>query len=149
MAKQITKRRRAAEAESADEISTAPLVAQKRKRQDDEQESSTKRPKQDFSYLKPRTRKVPQNVIQSDWKRLPEPAQRQVQAILLASKRTALNTIRDPRRRREAENVLDAMHRKLESRLPRSPFPPSSKAAHFNLEEILERIVSLLYQSST
>jgi hypothetical protein len=144
MPKQTTSRRRAAEAEAEieDEISNAPPVARKRKHQDDEGESRRKPPKQDFSYLKPKTRKVPQDVIQSDWKKLPEPAQRQIQAILLASKRTALNTIRDPRRRKEAESVLDAMHRKLEKRLPRSPFPPSSKATHFNLEDTLDRIVS-------
>jgi hypothetical protein len=144
MPNQTTKRRRYAEAEteSADEISAAPPVARQREHQEDEGESRSKRPKRDFSYLKPKTRKVPQEVIQSDWKKLPEPAQRQIQAILLASKRTALNAIRDPRRRSEAENVLDAMHRKLEKRLPRSPFPPSSKTTHFNFEETLERIVS-------
>lgn len=145
MPKHTTKRSRdaEAEAESADEISAAPSPARKRKHQDEEGgESRSKRPKQNFSYLKPKTRKVPQEVIQSDWKKLPEPAQRQIQAILLAAKRTALNAIRDPRGRKEAESVLDAMHRKLEKRLPRSPFPPSSKASHFDLEETLERIVS-------
>lgn len=145
MPKQTAKRRREAETEagSADEISAAPPAARKRKHQEDGSESR-KRPKQDFSYLKPKTRKVPQQVIQSGWKKLPDPAQRQVQMILMASKRTALNAIRNPRRRKEVEGVLDAMHRKLEKRLPRSPFPPSSKAGHFNLEETLERIVSAL-----
>jgi hypothetical protein len=144
MPKHTTKRPRVAEIEdeNADEISYALHVPRKRKHQEDQDEARSIRPKQDFSYLKPKTRKVPQEVIQTHWKKLPEPAQRQIQAILLASKRAALNAIRDPRRRKEAEVVLDAMHRKLEKRLPRSPFPPSSKAFHFNLEETLEHIVS-------
>ncbi|KAE9984236.1 hypothetical protein EG327_005092 [Venturia inaequalis] len=128
-----------AEVEVEDELSEAPPAARKRKQQQEDEEELRKRPQQDFAYLKPKIRKVPQEIIQSDWKRLPEPAQRRIQTILLTAKRTALNSVRDPRRRKEVEGVLDVMHRKLEKRLPRSPFPPFSKAGHFNLEEQLER----------
>ncbi|KAE9982173.1 hypothetical protein EG328_011085 [Venturia inaequalis] len=128
-----------AEVEVEDELSEAPPAARKRKQQQEDEEEPRKRPQQDFAYLKPKIRKVPQEIIQSDWKRLPEPAQRRIQTILLTAKRTALNSVRDPRRRKEVEGVLDVMHRKLEKRLPRSPFPPFSKAGHFNLEEQLER----------
>lgn len=130
-----------AEVEVEDEISANPSAARKRKQQEDEGRPR-KKPKQDFAYLKSKTRKIPQEVIQSDWKKLPEPAQRQIQTILLTSKRIALGSFTEPRRKKEVEGVLDVMHRKLEMRLPRSPFPPTSKAGHFNLEEQLERHVS-------
>lgn len=126
--------------EDEDELSVASPGVRKRRQEEDEEEPR-KKPKHDFAYLKPTIRKVPQEVISSDWKRLPEPAQRQIQTILLTAKRTAINSFRDPRRRKEVQGVLDVMHRKLEKRLPRSPFPPFSKAAHFDLEEQIERSV--------
>lgn len=128
--------------EVEDEISAIPPAARKREQQEDEEEPR-KRPKYDFAYLKPKTRKISQATIQSDWKRLPEPAQRQIQRILLNSKRSALNLIRDPKRKKEVEGVLNVMHHKLQKRLPRSPFPPFSKAGHFDLEQLLDRNVSL------
>ncbi|QDS73643.1 hypothetical protein FKW77_002328 [Venturia effusa] len=125
------------EVDAEDEISVNPPPMKKGRQEDDERERR-KEVKHDYAYLKPTTRKILQEVIQSDWKKLPEPAQRQVQMILLTAKRTALNSI-EPKRRKEVEYVLDVMHRKLEKRLPRSPFPPFSKAGHFNLEEQIER----------
>lgn len=138
-------RRKVVRAESEDEVST-PVVTTGKKRKSTEGESRNdaprKRPRKDFAYLKPRTKRVPQEIIESQWKRLPEPAQRQVRELFLRSKRSALNGIKDARRRTEAEAAVNAMVRRLEKQLPRMPFPASAKPSHFNLDDIIVRNVS-------
>jgi hypothetical protein len=101
-----------------------------------------KKKKKSFTHLRPQTRRIPQETIQTTWKRLPEPAQRQVRSLFLGAKRTSLHSIRDPRRRTEAEAAVSAMVRKLEKQLPRMPFPPGVKGGSFGLDEVVGRSVS-------
>jgi kinetochore protein Fta7 len=101
-----------------------------------------KKTKKAYSHLRPHTRRIPQDTIQTTWKRLPEPAQRQVRSLFLSAKRSSLQAIRDPRRRTEAEAAVSAMVRKLEKQLPRMPFPPGAKGGSFGLDEVVSRSVS-------
>jgi kinetochore protein Fta7 len=98
--------------------------------------------KKSFPRLKPQVRRVPQETIATTWKRLPEPAQRQVYALLLTAKRTSLSSIRDARKRTEAEMAVNAMVRKLEKQVPKMPFPPSAKGGNFSMDEMVGKAVS-------
>jgi kinetochore protein Fta7 len=95
-----------------------------------------------FSYLKPQIKNISQDLIRSEWKSLPKPAQQQVRGIFLAAKRTTLNQILDGPRRREAEFVVNDVLRRLERQLPRMPFPPGTKREMLDLDGILESVVS-------
>jgi kinetochore protein Fta7 len=120
---------------------TAP-PSRKRKSQGNESEEQPARiKKQKFSYLKPQTRHISQELVRSEWKSLPKPAQQQVRDILLAVKRTTLNQVLEGPRRREAEFVVNDMLRRLEKQLPRMPFPPNTRAAQLDLDGILEQVV--------
>ncbi|KAF2432076.1 hypothetical protein EJ08DRAFT_732822 [Tothia fuscella] len=123
-----------------------PQPTNPKKRKSTHQEPTTtedappqpKRPRtRKFPHLKPQTRRIPQETISTQWKRLAEPSQRQVRELFLRAKRTSLNGIRDPRRRTEAESAVSAMVRKLERQLPRMPFPPRVKEGSFCLDGIV------------
>jgi kinetochore protein Fta7 len=157
------KRQRAPVADDEDEISQPAPSNKKRKSSSNPQARPSKKhkiptddaesslnpvkrsKKKSFAHLRPHTRRVPQETITATWKRLPEPAQRQVHALLLTAKRTSLNSIRDARKRAEAEMAVNAMVRKLERQVPKMPFPPGAKAACFCMDDIVGRTVSLLY----
>jgi kinetochore protein Fta7 len=106
--------------------------------------TQTKRPRQEFSYLKPRTRQVPQDVITRQWRALPESAQQQVRSIVNAAKRSVTYSSRDLKRAHEAEVALDRVIRLIHQRLPRMPFPKNSKDVHFDLDKVLERNVGCI-----
>jgi kinetochore protein Fta7 len=147
MPKQTATRGRPKKTSSIGEPSQAKFSHNKKRKSTETEATESppkKRSKKNFSHLKPRTRRIPQEVISTQWKRLQEPSQRQVRDIFLRAKRTSLNGIRDARRHTEAESAVNAMVRRLEKQLPRMPFPPSAKAGHFNLNEIIVRNVSVM-----
>ncbi|KIW06228.1 uncharacterized protein PV09_02704 [Verruconis gallopava] len=118
-------------------------VSTSRKRRSDVQDQSNESPrkrKQRFAYLKPQTRRISQELVLTEWKSLPKPAQQQVRDIFLTAKRTTLNQVLDGPRRTEAEFVVNDVLRRLEKQLPRMPFPPNTKVAHLDLDGILEQV---------
>ncbi|KAF2497689.1 hypothetical protein BU16DRAFT_482847 [Lophium mytilinum] len=65
--------------------------------------------------------------------------QEQIKNIFKTALRPVVASRRDERRRLEAEQVVGAMIRKLEQRLPKMPFPPNTKDTDFDLEKVVER----------
>ncbi len=96
---------------------------------------------QQFQYLKPRTRHIPEQVVAKQWQPLSETAVQNVREILLATKRPVIMGQRDERRRIEAEAIVNTLVRKLEKKLPRIPFPPKSRIPHFDLNKLIEENV--------
>lgn len=123
--------------------SDGTISKQKRKRnavEDAEEiEPTARRASKRFQYLKPRTKRISQNVITSKWAPLPITAQNQVCELFKTAKRPVILSRRDERQRKEAETVLENMARRLEKQLPRMPFPPKSKDTHFDLDKLVER----------
>ncbi|KAF2096419.1 hypothetical protein NA57DRAFT_78025 [Rhizodiscina lignyota] len=121
-----------------DTNSEAQPTSRKRKSDGAPNEASS-RPHKRFQYLKPRTRRISQNLITSKWTPLPAPAQQQVRELFKAAKRPVILARHDERRKREAEVVLDHMVTRLEKQLPRMPFPPKSKEGDFDLDGLVEK----------
>ncbi|KAF2403589.1 hypothetical protein EJ06DRAFT_283764 [Trichodelitschia bisporula] len=76
-----------------------------------------------IAEMEQRTRYVDQEVIEKEWKPLPEPMQNQVKEIITAAKRVALGRTSNLRARAEADAVLERVATKLAKRVPRMPFP--------------------------
>lgn len=134
------------EPETADGGNSHAISSNRKKRnsndtddEDDERnaERPQKRPK--YQHLRAHTRHIPQDTITTKWINLPPPAQQAVRTLFKATKRPVLANMREGQRRTEAELTLNAVIQKLEKRLPRMPFPPKTKDAHFDLEKVLER----------
>lgn len=142
MAPLTSSARRVASRTTASESDERPK-ARKRKADDGDKPSDSRACRR-FQYLKPRTRHISQDLIQTRWGPLPAPAQQQVRELLKAAKRPVFLSRHEERRRREAEVVLDHMVKRLEKQLPRMPFPPRSKEVDLNLDALVERNVSLV-----
>ncbi|KAF2666800.1 hypothetical protein BT63DRAFT_441857 [Microthyrium microscopicum] len=112
---------------------------------DDRPEPPTSR---EFSYLKPTTKKISQDVISTEWNKLPDPAQKRIVEIMRAAKREVVNQSQNAKRAMEAEEVVEHLISRMSSRLGRLPMPPSSKEGSFNLEKLLEKKRNLDLQST-
>jgi hypothetical protein len=100
---------------------------------------TTKKP---YTYLTAQTRRIPQDIVASEWVALPLPARQRFKDVLTTAKRAVVSCTRSQKRNAEAEAVIGALMDSLSNRLPRMPFPPNSKELNFDLEKLLERSVS-------
>lgn len=122
--------------------SPEPPKSRKRKSDAHDGEEHVQKRSKKFSYLKSKTKHISQDLVRIEWRSLPKPAQLAVREIFLAAKRTTLTQILDGPRRREAEFVVNDVLRRLERQLPRMPFPPGTKREGFDLDGVLENVVS-------
>lgn len=76
--------------------------------------------------------------MNSKWVNLSIPAQEQVRGLFRAVERTLLMRYRDEEKRVEAQLALNSFLQDVERKLPRFPFPPDTKDAHFDYEKLLE-----------
>ncbi|KAJ5223833.1 hypothetical protein N7468_008375 [Penicillium chermesinum] len=95
-------------------------------------------PKKHYAYLKPSVRRVPEKTIKSKWATLPEPVQDKVRGLFHAIERPVIMRHSNEKKRIEAQAAVHAVVRNLGKRLPRMPFPPITKDAHFDYESALD-----------
>ncbi|KAI9792397.1 MAG: hypothetical protein M1816_002281 [Peltula sp. TS41687] len=96
-----------------------------------------------FPTLEQEIKLVPPEVVNSKWVNLSVPAQEQVRGLFTAVERTLVMRDRDEDKRAEAQLALNSLLQDLERKLPRFPFPPDTKDAHFDYEKLLESNRSL------
>ncbi|KAI9795237.1 MAG: hypothetical protein M1835_006133 [Candelina submexicana] len=93
---------------------------------------------QEYPVLKARTKTVPSEVVASKWEVLSDPVQTRLLDLFKAVQRPVLSSHRDPKRRNEAQSALAPVVRTLARRLPRMPFPSTTKDWHFDYEKLLD-----------
>ncbi|KAJ6155342.1 hypothetical protein N7470_005908 [Penicillium chermesinum] len=116
----------------------------KRSDQNDEEGDSEKH----YAYLKPSVRRVPEKTIKSKWATLPEPVQDKVRGLFHAIERPVIMRHSNEKKRIEAQAAVHAVVRNLGKRLPRMPFPPITKDAHFDYESALDEHVCGKYRNN-
>ncbi|KAI9741246.1 MAG: hypothetical protein M1834_002962 [Cirrosporium novae-zelandiae] len=113
---------------------------------EEEQEPPRKKP---YASLVPRTRYVTKDIISRKWKALSEPACQKIGEVFKLAARPVVIGMRDEKRRAEAQTVVGMMEKRwgvpyrLRKKLPRMPFPPTTKDDHFSYEAILNANHSL------
>ncbi|MCJ1250155.1 hypothetical protein MMC30_007381 [Trapelia coarctata] len=125
-----------------DTTSDAPalsnLSGNKRRRHEvEDSEDDDGPPSKKFAVLKPRLKYVRQDIIKNKWEVLPDHIQTRVKELFVAVGRPVITQYRDERRRIDAQTALSSITRKLGERLPRMPFPPSTKEVSFDHEALL------------
>ncbi|KAA6414456.1 MAG: hypothetical protein FRX48_01205 [Lasallia pustulata] len=120
--------------------SSSPLQASKKRKRTTAEDTNADDapPRTKFAALKPRVKYVPQRVIRSQWRVLPEVVQYKVKEIFRSLERPVITSHRDEGKRTEAQIAVASITRTLGRRLPRMPFPPDTKEIHFNYEALLD-----------
>lgn len=88
--------------------------------------------------LEPQIRRIAPDVVQAHWSSLTPAAQESVRALFRDAARPVLMRYRDGERRVEAQAAIDEFLRVVERKLPRFPFPPGTRDAHFEYEKLLD-----------
>ncbi|KAI9880693.1 MAG: hypothetical protein M1830_001326 [Pleopsidium flavum] len=90
-----------------------------------------------FAILKTHIRHVPQEVVKERWDVVSEPVQDRIRELFKSVQKPVITGHGDERRRTEAQAAVGSVLRTLGKRLPKIPFPQSTKDVHFNFETIL------------
>ncbi|PGH23464.1 hypothetical protein AJ80_02418 [Polytolypa hystricis UAMH7299] len=124
-------------------------MPQKRKHRNDDDKDREEGQRKRFAILKPRVRHIPEHTIKTQWTTLPESVQDKVNELFQAIERPVITRHRDERKRIEAQSAVAAVRKNLGKRLPRMPFPPSTKDVDFDFEAALGENRSLEVQLIT
>ncbi|KAI9844561.1 MAG: hypothetical protein M1837_005520 [Sclerophora amabilis] len=95
--------------------------------------------KRRFSTLRPRIKRLSQDVIKTKWGRPPPSIQHRIRDLFKAAETPIITSVKDDRREVEAQTTLNSLLQRLNTRVPRMPFPPSTKEIHFDYERLLAR----------
>lgn len=95
-----------------------------------------------YPALESQIKHVPPDVVSSKWVNLSNTSQEQVRRLLRAVQRPVVARYRDDSKRAEAQLAIHSFIETLERKLPRFPFPPNTKDAHFDYEKLLDSNVS-------
>ncbi|MCJ1232993.1 hypothetical protein MMC14_000947 [Varicellaria rhodocarpa] len=87
--------------------------------------------------LKPKTRYIQQDIIKDRWRSLPDNAQGRVESLFRSTERLVITKQNGSRKMVETQAALSSTVNSLSKRLPRMPFPPGTKDAHFNRESMI------------
>lgn len=91
-----------------------------------------------YVHLAPKTKRIPQQVIET-WPKISTPVLEQISLMLKRAKDGIALSRRDPRRREEADEVLNTVIRQLERHFAATKIPPQAKALHFDLDRLTDR----------
>ncbi|KAI9826187.1 MAG: hypothetical protein M1819_007443 [Sarea resinae] len=91
-----------------------------------------------FATLKPRTRHVPWETVRTQWEPLSDSAQAHVRELFRAVERPVVTGHLDEGKRAESQSALSSILRKLESKLPKMPFPLNTRDVYFDYEKLLD-----------
>ncbi|KAI1659126.1 CENP-Q, a CENPA-CAD centromere complex subunit-domain-containing protein [Daldinia decipiens] len=104
-------------------------------------DSATSPPR--YRHLTTRTRRVPLNIIESKWTALEQPALSSVASLLQSASRPVLLRLSNPQRHGHAAAALNAVSKRLCSKIGRGlPFPPATTSTRREEEFDFERTVS-------
>ncbi|KAI1644120.1 CENP-Q, a CENPA-CAD centromere complex subunit-domain-containing protein [Daldinia loculata] len=104
-------------------------------------DSATSPPR--YRHLTTRTRRVPLNIIESKWTALEQPALTSVASLLQSASRPVLLRLSNPQRHGHAAAALNAVSKRLCSKIARGlPFPPATTSTRREEEFEFERTVS-------
>ncbi|KAI8956868.1 CENP-Q, a CENPA-CAD centromere complex subunit-domain-containing protein [Daldinia sp. FL1419] len=96
-----------------------------------------------YRHLATRTRRVPFNIIESKWTALEQPALSSVASLLQSASRPVLLRLTNPQRHGHAAAALNAVSKRLCSKIARGlPFPPATTTTRREEEFEFERTVS-------
>ncbi|KAI0130964.1 CENP-Q, a CENPA-CAD centromere complex subunit-domain-containing protein [Daldinia grandis] len=96
-----------------------------------------------YRHLATRTRRVPLNIIESKWTALEQPALSSVASLLQSASRPVLLRLSNPQRHGHAAAALNAVSKRLCSKIARGlPFPPATTSTRREEEFEFERTVS-------
>jgi hypothetical protein len=111
----------------------------------DDNENPNPQSKPTYSHLRPKKRLIPEDQIQSEWRRLKPPAQEKVRDLLTTVKRGVVSTAGagNEKKMQEADEALDGFIRKLTGKIPAMPFPPKTREVNFDLDRLTEQGVSI------
>ncbi|KAF2829947.1 hypothetical protein CC86DRAFT_317329 [Ophiobolus disseminans] len=140
------KKTRQAEDEDEDELSgfvaeDAPATKRRKRKthtEPDELANEEPRPRKKFVQLEARTKRIPQEQIDT-WPQVTPQVLEQIVAVIRDAKKDIANTQRDERRVIAAHNTLNPLVRKLSRQLAASRIPPQAKDTHFNIDKLTER----------
>ncbi|KAI9886003.1 MAG: hypothetical protein M1823_002225, partial [Watsoniomyces obsoletus] len=102
-----------------------------------------------FPSLEPQIKRVAPDVVNSKWSNLSPPAQEQVRDLFRTVARPLLMRYRDEERRLEAQEAIGDFLETLDRKLPRFPFPPGTRDAHFDYEKLLDSNVRIFLSFAT
>ncbi|OTB13496.1 hypothetical protein K445DRAFT_320042 [Daldinia sp. EC12] len=104
-------------------------------------DSATSLPR--YRHLTTRTRRVPLNIIESKWTSLEQPALSSVASLLQSASRPVLLRLSNPQRHGHAAAAINAVSKRLCSKIARGlPFPPATTSTRREEEFEFERTVS-------
>ncbi|KAI1372264.1 CENP-Q, a CENPA-CAD centromere complex subunit-domain-containing protein [Hypoxylon crocopeplum] len=96
-----------------------------------------------YRHLTTRTHRIPRNVIEAKWTPLEAPAISSVASLLQSASRPVLLRLRNPQRHAHAASALNAVSKRLRSKVARGlPFPPATTSARREDEFEFERAIS-------
>ncbi|KAK9377467.1 CENP-Q, a CENPA-CAD centromere complex subunit-domain-containing protein [Lipomyces chichibuensis] len=93
--------------------------------------------------LRPVVRKVSQSVIQNDWMQLSDTAREEIMKVMKSVSFAVYNSVTGEEKKKEAQELVQSVLKKMERRLRRLPVPPKTKDRSFQYEKILELNASL------
>jgi hypothetical protein len=115
---------------------------------EDPDELAAEQPKtQTYVQLVPRTRRIPQEKIDT-WPQVSPQVLEEIVAVLRDAKKVIVNTARDDRREL-ADERLGALVRTLEHQLADSRIPPQARDIHFNIDKLTERTAQVFREVTT
>ena len=92
--------------------------------------------------LQPEIKQIPPDTVNSKWVNLSQPAQEQVRGLFKSAERAVYMRARDEEKKAEAQFAVETLLQGVERKLPRFPFPPDTRDAHFDYEKLLGSNVS-------
>jgi hypothetical protein len=115
---------------------------------EDPDELAAEQPKtQTYVQLVPRTRRIPQEKIDT-WPQVSAQVLEEIVAVLRDAKKDIVNTARDDRREL-ADERLGALVRTLEHQLADSRIPPQARDIHFDIDKLTERTAQVFREVTT
>ena len=122
----------------------------KRQRSDNAQEEDQPEIIPEYQHLATITRKVSRTTIDSKWDGLPSSCVDRISELLQDIQRPVVVRLSDDQKRKQASAALQAISRRLISKISRGlPFPPSirnNREDDFNFEKIIDHNRALEYQ---
>lgn len=88
--------------------------------------------------LRNKTRNISRTVIDKKWRPMAPEVQERVKDIFESVERPIVASFRTEKKRREGQEVLGKVVRKLRQSLVKLPVPAATKDLHFNLEKLTE-----------
>lgn len=99
------------------------------------------------SSLQPRLKHISQATIQSKWKVLDAPTQAKVESLFQSVGLPVLARHTKQTGKVEAQDAIALVTRSLCKRLPKMPFPQTTREGHFDYDELVKSNVSRCLQS--